>query len=87
MLTPQTCRLIENLCSTLSDNVSRVDLHTGTQRLRGDVRALRLVLQYEPNNSGDNKSLQIPSSLQSALERLKQRAAAELAQEGKQDLN
>ncbi|XP_026479224.1 ubiquitin carboxyl-terminal hydrolase 34-like [Ctenocephalides felis] len=46
VLTPQTCRLIENLCTTLSDNVSRVDLQTGARRLRGDVRALHLVLKY-----------------------------------------
>lgn len=83
-MTPQTCRLIENLCTTLSDNVSRVDLQTGARRLRGDVRALHLVLKYKPTSSVNNRGLQTPSSLQNALERLKQRAVTELVQQGKE---
>lgn len=43
MLTEQTCNLIENLISSLSDIMSQVNVQSTAYKLNGDLRALSLV--------------------------------------------
>lgn len=43
MLTEQTCNLIENLISSLSDIMSQVNVQSTAYKLNGDLRALALV--------------------------------------------
>jgi len=42
-LTEQTCNLIENLISSLSDIMSQVNVQSTAYKLNGDLRALSLV--------------------------------------------
>jgi ubiquitin carboxyl-terminal hydrolase 34 len=43
VLTEQTCNLIENLISSLSDIMSQVNVQATAYKLNGDLRALALV--------------------------------------------